>query len=325
VNSQTTTAAEAQACGVTGPAAATFNFQVNTVNYIVGGCMESVIDQSGLACGGLHNPSCVDGLMMLSSFGETGEGLGQGCVCVHDPSSTFAPGKNAPACFYAVSGEEAGTINVHCNQDSAGDPVAIYQETATGGWSLVYDYPGPGPTAYPMIHGVAAGATDVFLGCTFLGATAPVGPGKPGCDAIPTPVSMPTPPPPPPPCVPLTCGASDGGPALCGTQSDGCGGVLNCPPCACVPTTTCASLHANCATVDNCGNPLGCGVCGGDAVCSHGTCCAPGLVGGEGVCCPATEVVSNGHCCPSGEEWVGKFCVHLDPPPPPPKCTGLCQ
>ena len=81
-------------------------------------------------------------------------------------------------------------------------------------------------------------------------------------------------------CVPKTC--DDYGPATCGQQGDGCGGVLECgtctgaevcggdptlpgqcavPPSTCVPTT-CAALGAECGPVgDGCGGILNCGGC----------------------------------------------------------------
>ena len=81
-------------------------------------------------------------------------------------------------------------------------------------------------------------------------------------------------------CVPKTC--ADYGPATCGQQGDGCGGVIDCggctgaevcggdptrpgqcavPPSTCVPKT-CAEVGAECGPVgDGCGGVINCGTC----------------------------------------------------------------
>ncbi len=107
---------------------------------------------------------------------------------------------------------------------------------------------------------------------------------------------------------PTTCAAAS---SQCGTNSDGCGGVLNCGTCpagqscssgpggtgnvcsstACVVTATCASLGDTCGSVpDNCGNTLNCGMCSAGQTC-----------GGFGVpnqcgCTPATCAALGDNC-----------------------------
>jgi len=71
------------------------------------------------------------------------------------------------------------------------------------------------------------------------------------------------------PCVPQTCMGK------CGPQGDGCGGILSCPPCdggaGCTPTT-CAAAGAECGVIgDGCGGTVDCG-----------TCVAPETCGGSG-------------------------------------------
>jgi len=105
----------------------------------------------------------------------------------------------------------------------------------------------------------------------------------------------PVPPPPPPTCTTTTCAAQG---IQCGPAGDGCGGELQCGPCAapltcggggtpgvcggCTPTT-CAALGLECGPAgDGCGNTLACGDCRPDA-----TCGGPGM---PGVCVPRTCV-----------------------------------
>lgn len=66
------------ACGY--PGDPSWNFQVNTMPYIIGNCISAVIDQSGSTCGGDLASGCESGaLRMINSFSGTT------CSCVHDP------------------------------------------------------------------------------------------------------------------------------------------------------------------------------------------------------------------------------------------------
>jgi hypothetical protein len=92
-------------------------------------------------------------------------------------------------------------------------------------------------------------------------------------------------PPPPPNCTKQSCTQI---PASCGTQSDGCGGTIDCgscpkgqtcggggvrnqcgaPPCNAV---TCAAANAQCGIIgDGCGGTVDCGSCPGGKVCGGG-------------------------------------------------------
>jgi hypothetical protein len=69
-------------------------------------------------------------------------------------------------------------------------------------------------------------------------------------------------------CVPVPCGGR------CGAQGDGCGGILACPPCdggsGCTPTT-CAAFGAECGVIgDGCGSTIDCGVCVPPQTCGGG-------------------------------------------------------
>jgi hypothetical protein len=71
----------------------------------------------------------------------------------------------------------------------------------------------------------------------------------------------------------------------CGTNTDGCGGTLDCGTCpsgetcannvcsaACVPRT-CAQLGINCGTApDGCGGTLNCGGCRKNRTCVNNVC-----------------------------------------------------
>jgi hypothetical protein len=66
------------ACGYAGDP--TWNFQANTMPYLIGECVNAVIDQSGTTCGGDLAAGCESGaLRMIDSFSGTT------CSCVHDP------------------------------------------------------------------------------------------------------------------------------------------------------------------------------------------------------------------------------------------------
>jgi hypothetical protein len=78
-------------------------------------------------------------------------------------------------------------------------------------------------------------------------------------------------------CAPQTCGES------CGSQADGCGGVLDCGPC-CTPQT-CGSV--TCGQVpDGCGGLLDCGQSG---CCKPQTCAAACAALPGGSVCSAVE------------------------------------
>ena len=69
------------ACGYAGDP--TWNFQANTMPYLIGSCISAVIDQSGATCGGDLAAGCESGaLRMITSFSGTT------CACVHDPRAT---------------------------------------------------------------------------------------------------------------------------------------------------------------------------------------------------------------------------------------------
>jgi hypothetical protein len=110
-------------------------------------------------------------------------------------------------------------------------------------------------------------------------------------------------PPPPPTCTPLTCAQAG---VQCGQAPDGCGGLLNCPPCTapqtcggggvpgkcgqpiCTPQT-CASLGLTCGVAgDGCGGTITCGP----------SCPTPDA----GSCVPET---CGGRCGPQGDGCGG--------------------
>ncbi|MDD9946376.1 MAG: hypothetical protein OXU20_35350 [Myxococcales bacterium] len=134
-------------------------------------------------------------------------------------------------------------------------------------------------------------------------------------------------------CAPTTC--EDRG-AVCGTISDGCGGVMVCGTCEggriChAASHTCTELTDLCenaglecgATVDACGAPIACGTCGGGEVCNAttGTCgpCQPRTCEDvEGACgeipdgCGATLTCDS---CGDGEacDAIVKHCLPCEP------------
>ncbi len=183
-------------CGLTGSTAANFNFQVNTANYIVSGCMESIIDQSGVTCG-LHSAQCPGGLMLLDSL------EGNTCSCVRDPE--------APNCL--VTAAANGSISAQCTHDAAQDPIFIYKSDGDGGWTQVKTYPAGATGAQPILSGQPVGTTGTFLACTFDQSEisqsawlAQIGPGGYGCDQVATTVIVP---PPPPSCTPSASCSSE--------------------------------------------------------------------------------------------------------------------
>jgi hypothetical protein len=125
------------------------------------------------------------------------------------------------------------------------------------------------------------------------------------------------------PCTKLTCAEQN---IHCGPAGDGCGGSLDCGPCApppdgCVPET-CAQQNLGCGPAgDGCGNVIECGACQAPASCGGcgqvGVCCAPD----SSIMCPAlTCNQQNIHCGPAGDG-----CGHpidCGSCPPPQTCGG---
>ena len=121
-------------------------------------------------------------------------------------------------------------------------------------------------------------------------------------------------------CTPATC-ASLG--SSCGPASDGCGGLLDCGPCAppltcggggvrgqcgapdagvrCAPQT-CASQNIGCGPAgDGCGNLLACGTCLPSSVCGGG---GPGKCGPSS-CTPVSCSAQHLECGPAGDGCGG--------------------
>ena len=158
----------------------------------------------------------------------------------------------------------------------------------------------------------------------------------------------------PPPCQPRTCKEAG---YDCGSNADGCGGILNCgtckPPAYCggggfsrcgpppMPTpdagppcipTTCAALGYSCGpNMDGCGGVLQCGsckapeYCGGGGYSRCGQTAAPD--GGMTACVPKTCAELGPSCGPQGDGCGGLVPVCgtggalgpcSGPPPPPP-------
>src|SRR5580658_3858027 len=128
-------------------------------------------------------------------------------------------------------------------------------------------------------------------------------------------------------CVPKTCVELG---LTCGSNADGCGGVLDCGTCtapavcggggfsvcggpaggeggtlaACVPAT-CSSLGVGCGTAgDGCGGTLACGTCAAPAFCGGGgfsVCGGSSAPGATPVCAPATCQSLGFNCGPAGD------------------------
>src|SRR5580700_5390271 len=128
-------------------------------------------------------------------------------------------------------------------------------------------------------------------------------------------------------CVPKTCVELG---LTCGSNADGCGGVLDCGTCtapavcggggfsvcggpagaeggtlaACVPAT-CSSLGVGCGTAgDGCGGTLACGTCAAPAFCGGGgfsVCGGSSAPGATPVCAPATCRSLGFNCGPAGD------------------------
>ena len=113
-------------------------------------------------------------------------------------------------------------------------------------------------------------------------------------------------------CTPKTCQAQG---FQCGSQTDGCGGTLECGTCpsgacnagkcACTPKT-CPELNAKCGAVDDgCGHQLDCGGCPAGYACNadHQCVCQPQNPCGVTFICGAYDdgcggIVDCGDCTP---------------------------
>jgi hypothetical protein len=194
----------------------------------------------------LANPTCRASNSATSCTGICGQTFADGCGGTYTcPACPYVPAPNCafsvPGTFEVVNGGGKALANVSGTPDSGNDPILVFEETSTGGWTQASAIDVTSTTqSFPE----KAGATLTLLCCSVPPAArtsyggpdgAPVGPGDNGCDASPTTITLP-------------------------------------PLSACVPTVTCASLHAQCATVDDCGNPLACGTCPITDICDNGTC-----------------------------------------------------
>jgi hypothetical protein len=223
-----------------------------------------------------------------------------------------------PRCTYGATNEDSnpdvsqpsGWFSVECTPDAAGDPIYIFQQSTSGGWTPVLYYPVPNNA----LGGVVIGAKDLpdatsatFLGCTWdsndFSSQAweeEVTPGELGCDPAPTTVTVPT-------CTPET--PAEACADTCGEQvvANGCGGTITCDnTCACVAPLTCQAAHVVCGELGlvnadgtYCGTTLECGTCPSGESCG----------GDRSACCSGGELGSYGHCCPSGQTWAGTRCL----------------
>jgi hypothetical protein len=127
--------------------------------------------------------------------------------------------------------------------------------------------------------------------------------------------------------------------ATCGTQSDGCGGTMNCGMCTppqtcggggqpnqcgggCMPLT-CAQLGLMCGPAgDGCGGNLDCGMCTPPQTCGGGG--TPGVCGeppdGGPMCMPLT-CAQQGMNCGSAGDGCGNL-LNCGPCPPGQTCGG---
>jgi hypothetical protein len=139
-----------------------------------------------------------------------------------------------------------------------------------------------------------------------------------------------------PKCVPYTqpqaCTAAS---ANCGSQTDGCSGVLSCGTCtagmtcggggtanqcgsSCTPLT-CNAIHATCGPQgDGCGNQINCGTCGTGDVCqgTPSTCqpdlSCPNLCQHQATCTPGSETRISGKVyAPNGAQALYNALVYI--------------
>jgi hypothetical protein len=232
-----------------------------------------------------------------------------------------------PACTYGASNADgdpnvsqpSGWFSVECTPDAAGDPIYIFQRSASGGWTYVFDYPVPNPVLGGAVIGgkdLPDGTTGVFLGCTWNPNDFPqqawmnsVTPNEFGCDPTATAVSVPI-------CTPESPSQACAG--TCGKQvvANGCGGSITCNnTCACVAPLTCQAAHIVCGHLEllnaqgtSCGTALECGTCPSGEECG----------GDQTACCAGGEQASYGHCCPNGQIWALTRCIKPVELPPPP-------
>jgi hypothetical protein len=122
----------ASECGITGADASTFNFQVNTMPYLVQGCLGSVISESGQKCGSDFATACGSNkLKLVKSLGGTS------CECVADPKV------HKTVAGFVWAQQSTGTFNADASYSysSAG---ATNKITSLGTGSYRVDFPSIG-------------------------------------------------------------------------------------------------------------------------------------------------------------------------------------
>lgn len=164
------------ACGI--PATTDFNFQVNTMPYLIQSCIGDVIDRSGSHCGGILQTCGPGRLRIIDDFNGTT------CHCADDPNPGIGPPPPASPLLLGLS-QSSGNI---------GDSITLYGlgfDSAPGATQVSFVSDGLGSiAARPAMCSPAA--ISPFMNCvvvvppgtglmdvrvTVNGLTSPISPG----------------------------------------------------------------------------------------------------------------------------------------------------
>jgi hypothetical protein len=109
----------------------TWDFQTNTMPYLIEYCTHAVIDQSGATCGGDLTTGCGPGeLRMIDSFSGTT------CSCVRDPHANLAAGKPATQSSTAFGGAASRAVDGNLDGDWNNGSVTHTGNDAEAWWQV---------------------------------------------------------------------------------------------------------------------------------------------------------------------------------------------